>query len=65
MATKEEWNKMVERLQGLIDDEEFVGDITISDEEYEFLISCLSEEARSIFILLIPPYLEPYLSVLI
>lgn len=43
MATKEEWNKMVERLQGLIDDEEFVGDITISDEEYEFLISCLSE----------------------
>ena len=43
MATKEEWNKMVERLQGLIDDEEFVGDITISDEEYEFLISCLSD----------------------
>ena len=43
MATKEEWNKMVGKLQEFIDGEEFMGDISITNEEYDFLISCLSD----------------------
>lgn len=43
MATKEQWNNMIGRLQKFIDEEEFVGDFPITDTEYDFLISCLSE----------------------
>ncbi len=43
MATKEEWNKMVGRLQEFIDGEEFMEGTPITNEEYDFLISCLSD----------------------
>ena len=43
MATEKEWNEMIGRLQEFIDGEGFAGNVTITDEEYDFLISCLSE----------------------
>ena len=43
MATKEQWDNMIVRLQKFIDEEEFMQDIPLTDEEYDFLISCLSE----------------------